>query len=391
MTSSSNRILSYLQDQHEEFVHFLYQLVNIESPSSVAAAQSPIFALLEQTLLKLNYKVNRIPGSRTGGCLYARPRRRNRGQAIQLLLGHCDTVWPLGAIQDMPVQIADGIMKGPGVFDMKAGLTQMIFALQTIKALKLKPPVTPVLLITSDEEIGSHESRHYIKHLSQRVNRVFVLEPALSLSGRLKTARKGVGHFEIRVTGIAAHAGIAPEQGASAILELSHIIQQLFALNDPKKGLTVNVGTIDGGVRANVIAPVSSASVDVRMLTAEDGQRVEQTIRNLKPTTPGVSLDIKGGIERLPMTRTARNQTLWFTAKELAEKIGIRLEQGTSGGASDGNLTSIHAATLDGLGAVGDGAHAQHEFVNIEKTIQRCALLTMLLLEPQEAYPEQDI
>ena len=385
MTSPSSRILSYLQSQQENFVHFLYRLVNSESPSSEPAAQLPIFALLENELLKLDYKVHRIPGFRTAGSLYARPRRRPRGQAVQLLLGHCDTVWPLGTIQDMPLEISDGIMKGPGVFDMKAGLTQMIFALQTVKALKLKPSVTPVLLITSDEEIGSNESRRYIRHLSRRVNRVFVLEPALSLSGKLKTARKGVGHFNVRVIGKAAHAGIAPEQGASAILELSHVIQQLFALNDPEKGITVNVGTIDGGVRANVIAPVSCASVDVRMRSADDGYRIEQTILNLKPATPGVSLDIKGGIERLPMTRTPRNQKLWFAAKELAKKMGINLEQGISGGASDGNLTSIYAATLDGLGAVGDGAHAHHEFVDIEKTILRCALLTMLLLEPPEA------
>ena len=151
----------------------------------------------------------------------------------------------------MPVEISDEIMTGPGVFDMKAGLTQMIFALQTMKALELKPSVTPVLLITSDEEIGSLESRRFIMQLSHRVGRVFALEPALSLSGRLKTARKGVGHFQIKVTGKAAHAGIAPEQGASSILEISHIIQQLFALNDPEKRLTVNVGTIDGGDERN--------------------------------------------------------------------------------------------------------------------------------------------
>ena len=384
MTSSSNRILSYLQSQQDNFVHFLRRLVNSESPSSVPSAHLPIFSFLENALLKLDYKVHRLPGFKTGGCLYARPHRHRRGQPMQLLLGHCDTVWPLGTLQEMPVELSNGIMKGPGVFDMKAGLTQIIFALQAVKSLELKPSVTPVLLITSDEEIGSNESRRYIKHLSRRMNRVFVLEPALSLSGKLKTARKGVGHFEVRVTGKAAHAGIAPEQGASAILELSHVIQQLFALNDPGKGITVNVGTIDGGVRANVIAPVSSASVDVRMLTSGDGYRVEKTILNLKPATPGVSLDIKGRIERLPMTRTSRNQRLWLTAKELAKTMGINLEQGTSGGASDGNLTSIYTATLDGLGAVGDGAHAQHEFVNIEKTIQRCALLTMLLLDPPQ-------
>ena len=384
MTSPSNQIVSYLQSQEEDFIHFLRRLVNSESPSSMPSAQIPIFELLENALLEFDYNVRRIPGFRTGGCLYARPCRRHRDQAAQLLLGHCDTVWPLGTLQDMPVEVSDGIMKGPGVFDMKAGLTQMIFALQTMTALELKPSVAPVLLITSDEEIGSSESRRYIKYLSRRVNRVFVLEPALLPSGKLKTARKGVGHFEVRVIGKAAHAGIAPEQGASAILELSHVIQQLFALNDPQKGISVNVGTIDGGVRPNVIAPVSCASVDVRVLTAEDGYRVEQTILDLKPATPGVRLEINGGIDRLPMTRTPRNQRLWSLAKELAKKVGINLEQGTSGGASDGNLTSIYAATLDGLGAVGDGAHAQHEFVDIEKTIQRCALLTLLLLEPPE-------
>jgi glutamate carboxypeptidase len=284
----------------------------------------------------------------------------------------------------MPLRIEEGVMRGPGAYDMKAGLVQMLYALRALRELQLEPAVTPVVFINSDEEIGSFESTPHIRRLAQTVERVFVLEPSLGLSGKLKTARKGVGQFRIVVKGKAAHAGLNPEAGASAILELSYIIQKLFALNDLDKGITVNVGVIDGGLRPNVIAPESRATADVRVRTHEDAQWIEERIHTLQPESPGITLEIEGRIHRLPMERTARNAALWETAQHLAQDLPLNsdLEEGLAGGASDGNTTSLYTATLDGLGGVGDGAHAQHEFVALDKMVERGALLALLLMVP---------
>jgi glutamate carboxypeptidase len=281
----------------------------------------------------------------------------------------------------MPVEETDdGRLRGPGVYDMKGGLVQMVFALRTLYEMELTPSVTPVVFVNSDEEIGSHDSRPRIHRLARTAERTFVLEPSLGPAGKLKTARKGVGRFIIRIKGKSAHAGLDPESGASAIVELSHVIQKLHALNDAERGITVNVGMIEGGQRPNVVAPTSRATADVRVLTCEDAEIVERTIRSLEVSTSGVTLDIEGGIRRPPMERTPRNRMLWHTAQEAAERLGIDLEEGTAGGASDGNETSTFCATLDGLGAVGDGAHAEHEYVDLDKMVERTALLVLLLL-----------
>jgi glutamate carboxypeptidase len=291
----------------------------------------------------------------------------------------------------MPVSVEQQRIKGPGVYDMKCGLVQIIFALRTLRDLELSPPLTPVTLINTDEEIGSRETLPAIRHVARRVRRAFVLEPSLGPTGKLKTARKGVGHFTIIVKGKAAHAGLDPEAGASAIVELSHVIQKLFALNDIQQGTTVNVGVIDGGLRPNVVAPESRAEVDVRVLAAEEGARVEAAIRTLEPTTAGTTIEVVGGINRPPMQRTAENQQLWHLARDLGRELGMDIEQGIAGGGSDGNFTSLFTATLDGLGAVGDGAHASHEHVIIDHMPGRCALLALLLLAPlpgQSRLPE---
>ncbi len=208
------------------------------------------------------------------------------------------------------------------------------------------------------------------------------MEPSLGPAGRLKTARKGVGRFTVTVQGRAAHAGLDPTAGASAILELSHVIQKLFALNDPERGASVNVGVIDGGVRANVVAPESSAVVDVRVENAEDAQRIERTILALEAETEGVTLRIEGRIGRPPLERTPANRQLWRMATRFAEELDMPLDEATAGGGSDGNTTSLYTATLDGLGAVGDGAHATHEHIHVSQLSERCALLTMLLMAP---------
>jgi glutamate carboxypeptidase len=284
----------------------------------------------------------------------------------------------------MPISVNETRLRGPGVFDMKGGLAQIVFALRTMRELGLEPEVTPVVMITSDEEVGSAESQRHIERFARLARRVFVLEPALGVDGRLKTARKGTGHFEVTVVGRASHAGIAPEEGASAILEMSHVIQRLFSLNDPARGITVNVGTVAGGLRSNVIAPQSIAEVDVRVPTEETAREVEDYIQNIQPVTNDVTVKISGGILRSPMEATDRNQALWRLARSIGFELGMELQQGTSGGASDGNITSLFTATLDGLGAVGDGAHAQREYIDIDRTLERCALLVMLLMAPAD-------
>lgn len=380
--SRPQEILTWLRDHHHEMVRFLEQLACAESPSAVPEAQQPILKLLAEALTGLGYRVRHIPGRHTGGHLLAAHKDRLRHRPVQLLLGHCDTVWPLGTLKDMPVVIDNGVMKGPGVYDMKAGLAQLIFALRALRELELAPAVTPVVFINSDEEIGSRESTPYIRTLARIADRALVLEPSLGLSGRLKTARKGVGRFTVRIKGKAAHAGLDPQAGASAILELSHVIQRLFALNDVERGITVNVGVIDGGLSPNVVAPESSATVDVRIVSHEDGENIQGRILSLAPVTHGVTLAIEGRIGRPPMERTPGNQALWKVAREAAQQLDLELGEGIAGGGSDGNTTSLYTPTLDGLGAVGDGAHARHEFVYLDKMVERSALLALLLLAP---------
>ncbi|HUM71857.1 MAG TPA: M20/M25/M40 family metallo-hydrolase, partial [Chloroflexota bacterium] len=219
---------------------------------------------------------------------------------------------------------------------------------------------------------------------AQQVCRALILEPALGPTGKLKTARKGVANYQVVVHGRAAHAGLDPEKGVSAILEMAHIIQQLFALNDPANGVSVNVGIVQGGMRTNVIAPECAAWVDVRVPRQVDTERIDTAVSRLTPTLPGASLEISGGIGRAPLERTPRNRRLWAQAQAAGLRMGLELVEGMAGGGSDGNTTSRFTATLDGLGPVGDGAHARHEFVYLDKLVERATLLTLLLLaEPQ--------
>ena len=389
-TKTPRQLLDYLHSRQTEMRSLLEELVLAESPSTVPAAQQKVLALLQKALEQRAYRVRRIRGRQTGGHLLAVPKNRCRHsfgdrsqpQPIQLLLGHSDTVWPLGTLEKMPLSLRQGKMYGPGIYDMKAGLVQTIFALEAIAANGFSPQVAPVISINSDEEIGSHESTAQIRRLAKIAERAFVMEPSLGPTGKLKTRRKGVGEFTIRIIGQAAHAGLEPEKGVSAILELSFVVQKLFQLNDPQRGITVNVGTIDGGIRPNVVAPESQAVVDVRVLHLEDVPWIESTILGLQPTTPNTRLIVEGKIERPPMEKTPGNQKLWQLAQQAASELGIEIEQGTAGGSSDGNLTSLYTPTLDGLGAVGDAAHAPGEFIYLDQIVERAALLARLLLAP---------
>ncbi len=370
------------EDEKQAMIRFLRRLVTAESPTSVPDSQSAILMILLEALEDIGLKAKLFPGKEFGGHLVAEVPKENKNRSQQMLIGHCDTVWPIGTIKSMPFTHEGNVIRGPGAYDMKGGLTQLIFALKIIHRLGLEMPVRPLVFINSDEESGSIESRPHIDNLAKQVERVFVLEPSLGLEGKLKTARKGVGRFTLLVTGKAAHAGLEPEKGVSAVLELSYLIQKLHALNDPVKGITVNVGKIEGGLQSNVIPPTSRAEIDVRVPSWGDADRIESQIFNLSPQTRGTKISIQGGINRPPLERTVRNNELWMAARQLGQNLGLDLLSGTAGGGSDGNFTSQHTATLDGLGAVGDGAHAQHEFIFIDKMIERTALLTLLILAP---------
>ena len=367
----------------------LERLVSAESPSQDPSSQAVVQAALTEELQANGFRVRQVPGRETGGHLLAVPRNRTRGKPLQALIGHCDTVWPRGTLSSMPITIRAGRMTGPGIYDMKGGLVLMIFALRALAQLGLDPEVLPVVFVNSDEEIGSGESRRTVERLSKIADRVLVLEPALGEVGALKTARKGVGQFTIRVSGKAAHAGLEPSKGVSAILELSHVVQKLFALNDPDSGITVNVGTIDGGMRPNVVAPESTADVDVRVLTTQQARQVEAAIRSLAPVTPGAVLTVEGDLDIPPLERTPRNRLLWRRAQAIAKEIDLDLEECLAGGGSDGNVASLFAPTLDGLGPVGAGAHATHEFIQLDSMVERGALLALLLLEPPLNWQEE--
>ena len=370
----------WIDARQDTIKEFIKELALMESPSSDREALLQLLKWLEVRLRALDMYTIRVPGRKSGGYLYARPKGKTPDQPIQLLLGHCDTVWPLKTLDQMPLQETHSQLAGPGVYDMKAGIAQIIFALSCLSALDLTPEVLPVVLINSDEEVGSRESTPAIRRLARIADRAYVLEPPLGLEGKLKTTRKGLGRFTLTVYGRAAHAGLDPEKGANAIVEMAQLVQQLYALNDFERGTTVNVGLIEGGISPNTIAPESRVVLDVRVLTEAEGHRVESAIRALQIQSEGTRLEIEGGFGRPPMEATPGNRHLWTMAAKTGKTLGLELEQAMAGGGSDANTTSQYTATLDGLGTPGDGAHALHEFIQTDRLSERTALLTLLLM-----------
>ncbi|MCB9641653.1 MAG: M20 family metallopeptidase [Myxococcales bacterium] len=386
---TATQILSFLKEHQQDLFALLTRLVQAESPTGSPDDHQDTLTCIQEAFSSIGYQTELLDGPGFGKHLYAHPQGFQQGQPAQLLLGHYDTVWPKGTLSSMPIEEHDGKLTGPGIFDMKAGIVQSIFAIRALQHLHIAPSLDPIALFNSDEERGSRTSTPFIQQLAQQVDRTFVLEPAFGPEGKLKTARKGIGRFTISVKGRAAHAGLAPQEGHSAILELSFVIQKLFALNDFERGITVNVGMIDGGVNTNVIAPESKAVVDVRVLTNQDAAWIEEQIHSITPQNPHVTLEIDGRIGRPPMEKTPANRKLWTLAKLHGSQLGLDLEEVTAGGGSDGNTTSQYTATLDGLGAVGDGAHAPHEYIEKERLLERCALLALLLLAPPLAQIEE--
>jgi len=379
--SQPQHILSYLNDHHDDMAALLTHLVEMESPSGDKAALDRLAATLAGQLRDLDAKVEILSQKDAGDHVRARwGAGGDDGQGGTLLLCHMDTVWDLGTIQQRPVRVEEGRLYGPGALDMKAGIVDALWARRALRGLDLLPAGRVTLLLTSDEETGSTTSRPIIQAEARQHDTVLVLEPAQPPDGALKTWRKGVGAYRLSVTGRAAHAGVDHAKGVNAIEELAHQILALQDMTDYDAGLTVNVGLIEGGTRSNVVPEHASVRVDVRVMDEEQAARLDESIHALRPHLPGASLQVSGGIGRPPMVRTPRIAALYRRARDLAAVLGFDLPETGSGGGSDGNLTAaLGVPTLDGLGAVGDGAHALHEHVVLASLPQRAALLAALL------------
>jgi glutamate carboxypeptidase len=358
----------------------LRELVEIESPSDDRAAVNRAANLVVGWARELGADVRRHDGGSFGDVVELRLGTGLPGRPV-LLLGHLDTVYPMGTLATMPwreVESEDGVrLHGPGVVDMKAGV---VMALEAIAALReinaLSRPVT--LLLNPDEEVGSEASRPHTERLALESAAVFVLEPAQGLA--YKTARKGVGHFELTVQGVAAHAGVDFASGHSAVLEMARLVEQVWSWTDASRGRTVNVGVIQGGTRSNVIAAQCRAEVDVRVVTMEDAARVEEMFKLLRTHDAACTLRVEGGINRPPMERGAGTVKLFQTAQRLGAEIGLDLKEASTGGGSDGNFTAaIGVPTLDGMGAVGGGAHSPGEYVVAGHLVERTALLAGMI------------
>jgi len=363
-----------VESNQPHFLKRLRELVEIESPSDDKSAVDRANDLVASWVPALNGAIKRHKQRAFGDVLELRfgPARSKRPRI--LLLGHLDTVWPLGTLAKMPWREANGKIYGPGILDMKIGV---MMALEAIRVLQpLDRPIT--LLLNPDEEVGSTVSRPITERLAQTCSAVFVLEPAQGLA--YKTARKGVGHFDLRVTGIGAHAGVDFTTGHSAVLEMARLTQTISSFTDLTRGRTLNVGVINGGTRSNVIAAECTAQVDARIAKSPDAKTVERLMHSLRVTDKACKLEVTGGINRPPMERKPGTVALFKQARKLALELGINLEEASTGGGSDGNFTAaLGIPTLDGMGAVGAGAHASHEHIEAAHITPRTTLLAAML------------
>ena len=378
-------LLAYCKSQEAWLRETIEALVRLESPSDDKAAVDRCGDELERRLRDTGAIVERLRQHARGDHLRAHWKRekaqgkREKAQGQVLLLGHFDTVWPVGQLKKMPFREVDGRLHGPGIFDMKSGIAISMLAIRALHELGVEAESRVVMLWTTDEEIGSGTSRRVIEEEARRSSAVLVLEPSLP-GGAAKTSRKGVGEFELAVHGVAAHAGLDPGKGASAIHELARQILNLEALQNPDRGITVNVGVIAGGSRSNVVAEHATARFDVRVQTMADAARVESTIRALRAAHPAVRLEISGAVDRPPLERSPGVARLYERAARIAVALGRDLQEGAAGGGSDGNFTAaLGVPTLDGLGPQGDGAHALHEHVLIDDLTWRAAFLAGLV------------
>ena len=370
--------LHHFESKQEEIIRTIRELVEIESPSDNKPAVDRIAAFIAGKFEALGGKTRFHRSNDYGDSLQVDFPGRAPTKPV-LLLGHYDTVYPLGTLATMPCRAEDGKLRGPGVLDMKSGIALMLCAIEALKTWHRALPRPVTVFLVSDEEVGSCSSRKVTEALAQESAGVLVLEPAAGLRGAVKTARKGVGEYSLKVNGVAAHAGLDPGKGHSAILELAHQIAVMARFNK-YRGLSVNPGVIHGGTRTNVIAAEASLGIDVRIATAKQAKAIDRHLRALKPFDKRCQLEIRGGINRLPMERNAGVIALYKKAQAIARHIGWKLEEAAVGGGSDGNFTAgLGIPTLDGLGAVGEGAHAVHEYIVISELPRRALLLAGMI------------
>lgn len=359
----------------------LERLVECESPSHDKAAVDRAGRIVASEWRKRGAKVNLLRQAVRGNHVRAEVfpgKGRPTGQIM--VLGHIDTVYPLGTIRKMPFRVSGGRAWGPGTFDMKGGIVLALAAVDALRAAGAEPQKRIVFLWTSDEEIGGETSRAAIENEARRSDAVLVLEPSFGRDGRLKTARKGVGGAEIIVTGRSAHAGIDPERGVNAVHELALQIERLIRLNNPKRGITVQATVIEGGTVTNVVPAHARAKVDIRYARMADASKIDRKLRGLKPILKGARVEVRRGSNRPPLERTAAVRALFHRAQMLMREMGLPLGEAATGGGSDGNFTAaLGVPTLDGLGAVGDGAHSPREHIVIRALAKRAALIAGLL------------
>ena len=378
-------LFRYARQKQNQIVALIQEFVECESPSSDAASVNRFVDLFVESVRDIA-RPKTLPGGRFGKhlrCEFVLPGSNKTGSNKRgqiLALGHSDTVWPLGTLSSMPFRRARGRLWGPGVFDMKAGLAFFIFAMRTLRDLEIPVNRKVVLQINSDEEVGSPSSRPLTEEAARRSMAVLVLEPGTGLEGKLKTARKGVGDYKITVHGRASHAGVDFAAGANAIVEMSRQLERIAAFTRLDRGVTVSPGVIHGGTRSNVVAAACTAEVDVRIPRQSDQRYLARRFASLTPFDNRCSIEVSGGINRPPLERNEGVRKLFRLARSLSAEMGVNLEESSTGGGSDGNFTAaLGVPTLDGLGAVGEGAHAANESILIDRIADRTALLAKLV------------
>src|SRR5204862_630819 len=376
----SRKVLRFLKPRLPQMLAALRRFVNAESPSLEKAAADRCCGVIAEEWNRRGARAERISQKHRGDFLrisHAPGKSRPSGQLV--VLGHCDTVYSTGTLARMPFRLEGGKAYGPGTFDMKAGIVQALFALQALRQAEIPVHKRLVFLWTSDEEIGSESSRKLFETEARRSDAVFVLEPAFGPRGLLKTARKGVGEAELIVHGRASHAGLAPQEGINAIHELARQLARIEGWNDFRRGVTVNAGILEGGTRTNVIPERARAVLDLRALRVSDMRSLEVRLHGLRAIQTGARLEMTGGFDRPPLERRM-SAALFARAQLLAKEMNLPLGECAAGGGSDGNFTAaLGVPTLDGLGAVGDGAHSSREHVLINAIPVRAALLAALL------------
>lgn len=374
-------LLDWFDAHADEMLKAIRALVEEETPSSDSARLNAFARRLAARYRAAGAAAELVPNEQGGE--HVRARFAPRGTPTSkpaLILCHYDTVWPVGSLETHPFRVEVGKAYGPGIFDMQSSLVLTEYALRAVSALQTPLPRPITVLVTSDEEVGSPASRELIEQEASEAAYVLVLESPLP-GGKLKTARKGVGDFRVEITGRAAHAGVEPEKGVSAILEAAHQVIALHALNNVQEGTTVSVGLIEGGSASNVIAARCTLSVDTRAWTQSEADRIEAAILGLTPVLPEAVITVSGGWNRPPLERKATG-ALYEKVRKLGAGLGLTLGEGSTGGGSDGNFTgALGIPTLDGLGVPGAGAHADHEHIEVDQIANRGALLAAMLLQ----------